>query len=235
MPDPVITNIDNGAVELEGGRFQRNKVLTFAGADTFVAGTILGVQSVATAITVTAGAGNTGDGTVTASVTGVDEVPAVGAYVLECTFAVTHGGVFQLTGPKGEIILDNITLRVGAGLVTNVVAAGITFVITDGATDFADGDTFSAAVVANDKWVPFAVGGVAGAGKARGVLTYDITATGAGDLGADVLIGGDVRFDKLVIDADGDNSNVGQAVRDQLRDYGINVLDSNDLSELDNA
>jgi len=235
MADPIITDINNGAVELEGGRFQRNKVLTFAGADTFVAGTILASQEVATAITVTPGVGNTGNGTVTASVTGVEEVPAVGAYVLECTFAVTNGGVFKVTGPKGDIVADNLTLRVGAGLVTNFVVDGITFVVTDDTTDFAAGDTFSAAVVANDKFVPFATDGVAGAGVPKAVLTYDVTATGAGDVAIDALIAGDVRFDKLVIDADGDNTNVDQSVRDQLRNFGINVLDSRDLSDLDNS
>lgn len=134
MADPVITNIDNSAVELEGGKFQRNNVITFAGADTLVAGTILAVDSV-----------------------------------------------------SGKFVI--------------FVKGGST----------------------NENGIP------------KGVLTYDVSATGAGDVGADVMVGGCVRLDKLVIDADGDGSNVDQAVRDQLRDFGIDSVESRDLSELDNA
>jgi hypothetical protein len=39
------TTIDNGSVELEGGEF-RDELITFAGADTFAAGTILARDSV---------------------------------------------------------------------------------------------------------------------------------------------------------------------------------------------
>jgi hypothetical protein len=83
--------------------------------------------------------------------------------------------------------------------------------------------------------IPFVKGGTTnGDGIPLTVLPCELTATGAGNLDARVPTDAEVRFDKLVIDADGDNSNVDAAVRDQLQDKNIVVEDVTDLSELDN-
>ena len=71
-------------------------------------------------------------------------------------------------------------------------------------------------------------------GIPKAVLTQELEATGAGDLKSNVLIGGHVRLNKLVIDADGDASNVDKAVTDELRDYGIESFTSVQLAEFDN-
>lgn len=85
------------------------------------------------------------------------------------------------------------------------------------------------------KYVPFVKGGTTNEnGIPKAVLTYDVTATGAGDEIIRAGIQGDVRIDKLIIDADGDGSNVDKAVLDQLRDYGITPRTVSELNILDN-
>lgn len=72
------------------------------------------------------------------------------------------------------------------------------------------------------KLIAFVKGGSTnGNGIPKTILTYDVTATGAGDIAVRVPTSGAFRKEKLVIDADGDDSNVDAAVIDQLRDYGL--------------
>lgn len=229
----VITNNDLSAVEMGNNQF-RDELLTFGGAGTVVEGTILSRQAVDAAIVVTADGGNVGTGTTAASVVGVEELPVPGDYNLECTFAVTEGGVFKLEDPEGNIVEDNLTLRVGAGLVTTFNVQGLQIVVTEGGTDFSAGDKFALAVVANGKMVPFVIGGVAGAGIPKTVLTYGVTAAGAGDESIRNLVSGEVRKEKLIIDADGDGSNITDAILDQLRDYEITPIDVQELNIQDN-
>jgi len=85
------------------------------------------------------------------------------------------------------------------------------------------------------KYVPFVKGGSTNEnGIPKAVLTYPITSGGAGDVAATPLVGGSVKEDRLIIDADGDNSNVDNAVLDQLRAYGITPVPVQQLAELDN-
>lgn len=133
-PDPAILNIDNSNVIFRSAQFNHNAEITFAGADTFAAGTILAVDS------------------------------STLLYVL-------------------------------------FVKGGST----------------------NENGIP------------KAVLTYELIAAGAGDVGGQqVMIAGSVRKEKLIIDADGDDSNIDQAVIDQLRDYSIIPEFVTDVSELDN-
>ena len=231
MSDPVITNIDNGNVILKDAQL-KDDLLTFAGAGTVLEGTLLARQGVDVAIADTPA--GTGNGTMVATAVGVDEVPIPGSWVLENTFAVAEGGVWKLTDPNGNIVDDNLTLRVGAGLVTTFNVAGIQMVITEGGTDFAAGDTFTMVVVENGKLVPFVVGGVAGAGIAQSVATYPMVAAGAGDIAVRSLVSGEVRTERLIIDADGDGSNITDAILDSLRSYSIVPVSVGELNILDN-
>lgn len=105
------------------------------------------VNAVLTYGTVTQAAGtNVGNGTVgTLSVTGA---PRSGAYKLTLITTVTHGGVFRLTDPDGNVISNAVTMTPGAGAATVINIAGIQFTITDGSTDFAVGDSFTITVPA---------------------------------------------------------------------------------------
>ena len=82
--------------------------------------------------------------------------------------------------------------------------------------------------------VPFVKGGVVNEnGIPKAVLTYPVdVAIGANAVR--VLQKGKVNLSRLVIRADGDASNVDAVVMDQLRDYGIEVQNVQDLSILDN-
>lgn len=83
--------------------------------------------------------------------------------------------------------------------------------------------------------VPFEKGGSTNEnGIPKAVLTYDVTAAGAGDEAVRVCVGGKVRKERLIIDADGDGSNIDDAVLDQLRDYAIIPIDVQELNILDN-
>ena len=226
-----VTNNDLSTVVLGNAKF-RDELLKFAGADTFVEGTILARQGVAAAVS-NAFSG-TGNGTLASTVVGVDEIPIPGDWLLTCTFAVAEGGVFKLTDPNGNIIADNLTLRVGAGLVTTLNVAGFQLVITEGGTDFSAADEFTLTVVVDGDLVPFAIGGVAGAGVPLAVLTYDVTRTGAGDEPIRAMVGGEVRKEKLIIDADGDGSNITDAILDQLRDFSVVSADVQELNINDN-
>jgi hypothetical protein len=66
----------------------------------------------------------------------------VGNYVLTCTSAVTHGGVFSLVAPSGKV-LRSLTMTPGAGGSTNYRSRHINFTIVDGSTDFIVGDAFT--------------------------------------------------------------------------------------------
>lgn len=85
------------------------------------------------------------------------------------------------------------------------------------------------------KLVPFVKGGVVNEnGIPKAVITYDVTATGAGDVAIRDMVSGSVRAQRLVIAADGDASNVDAAVLDQLRDYSLISIDVQELNILDN-
>lgn len=230
MANPEITNNDPRKVEVFSPRYE-DAVLTFAGADTLVAGTVM-AQVVAAAGAVTADAGNTGDGTVTGFALAPGGPPLAGNWNLECTFVVTNGGVFKLEDPNGDLVADNLTLRVGAGLATTFSVAGLTFIITDGATDFAAGDKFELAVTdAGHKWKPYAVDALDGTGDPSGILPVEVVATGAGDLNRRMIIEGEVYEDKLVIDAGG---SLTEAAIKALRDKGIILRPAVAMTELDN-
>jgi hypothetical protein len=85
------------------------------------------------------------------------------------------------------------------------------------------------------KLVPFVKGGTTNEdGIPKAVLTYDVTATGAGDVAIRDMVSGSVRAERLIIDADGDGSNVDVVVLDQLRDYSLVAIDVTELNILDN-
>jgi len=85
------------------------------------------------------------------------------------------------------------------------------------------------------KLVPFVKGGIVNEnGIPKAILTYDVTAVGAGDESIRDMVSGSVRAERLIIDADGDGSNVDAAVLDQLRDYSLISIDVQELNILDN-
>lgn len=231
MPDPVITNNDLGTVIIADA-IHNDAIVKFPGADTYVEGTIMARKQVADAITATADVGNTGDGTFTAaSVVAGDIIPLVGDYNLECIAAVANGGTFKLEDPNGALLANDLVMTVGAGAATVFIVAGMTFTITDGATDFIVGDKAALTVAADGDVVIFAEDGIGGAQIPSMVLTYELVATGAEDQAQRVMVSGRVRREKLVIDAGG---TVTDRIVDALRDFGIVAEKVDELNIQDN-
>lgn len=224
MANPTSSSIDLGSIALEGEAFA-DDLLTFTGAATYLAGTILARRRVATAITPSAVTG-TGNGTVTAaSVLGGALVPKAGNWKLTCIATATNGGTFKLEDPDGEIIDPSLVLTAGSGGANPFKAGGLAFTINDGSTDFAVNDFFTLPVTSVNKYEAFATAGLGGVQIPSAVLTYDVVAGGAGDIKIRALIKGVVKKQRLIIFADGNDSNVDMGVREQLRNVGITPVD----------
>ena len=85
------------------------------------------------------------------------------------------------------------------------------------------------------KLVPYVIGGSTNEnGIPKAILTYPVTSTGAGDEAVRDMVSGSVRANRLVVDADGDASNITAAILDQLRDYSLVSIDVQELNILDN-
>lgn len=237
MANAVTTNIDTGrVVDPSVLPAYKDETLTFAGADTWAEGTLLARRRTTLAITPAADGGNTGDGTCdNASVVAGSVVPLVGTYTLTCIEAVTNGGIWKLEDPNGAIVGAYLVQDVGAGAATTFEVGGLTFRITDGSADFAAGDIFTLPVVADGKLVPFDPAGAGGVQNPLCVLPYELVAAGSGDKQARVLVSGKVNKNRLIIDADGDGSNITAEILDQLRSAGIESDPVTQLGEYDNA
>lgn len=70
----------------------------------------------------------------------------VGNYVLTCIAAATHGGTFKLVDPDGHSVLASIVIPPGAGNHIDFDSDQLAGRITDGATDFIVGDSFTLTV-----------------------------------------------------------------------------------------
>ncbi|MBW1725972.1 MAG: hypothetical protein JRJ62_00040 [Deltaproteobacteria bacterium] len=101
------------------------------------------------------------------------------------------------------------------------------------------GTVLAGSILARDsvslKLVPFVKGGVANEnGIPKTIVTYDIVAAGAGDESIRAGVAGSYRKERLIIIADGDDSNIDSVVIDQLRDYGLIPQNVTELNIQDN-
>jgi hypothetical protein len=183
-------------------------------ADTYYIGMLLEYQADGT---VTADGGNTGDGTVTAVVAGSGVAP--GDWVLTCTAAVTNGGVFKLEDPSGNVVASDITMDVGAGAATTFKIAGITFTITDGATDFAAADFFTLAIEAAGEYAALSGGTLAAV--YNGTNERVLSSSGVDDC----IVNGEIHADGLVDDA-GAALTITEAMIAAYRDAGFYVKEA---------
>jgi hypothetical protein len=105
---------------------------------------------------------------------------------------------------------------------------------------FAGADSLAAGtILARDsvslKLVVFVKGGSTNEnGIPKAILTYPVSASGAGDVAIRAAIRGRFRKELLVIDADGDDSNIDGKVVDQLRSYGMVPVSVQELNIQDN-
>lgn len=84
----------------------------------------------------------------------------------------------------------------------------------------------------SEKLVLYVKGGATNEnGIPKAILPQQLVVTGAGDSVVRPLVEGRAALTRLVIDADQDNSNIDQPVRDQLRSFGIMVEDNVELTD----
>jgi len=125
-------------------------------------------------------AGNTGNGTITASpVVGAAAKP--GVYRAICIEPATDGGKFAVEDPEGVLI--------GIATVGTEFTTHLTFTIADGSTDFAAGDGFTITVAAGSgkvKQIDFAA--TDGSDIPCGLLVVDATAPDGSDLSAVAVV-----------------------------------------------
>lgn len=155
--------------EANGSR-SREEVVIAAGSGILKAGTLIALITAANALTPVADAGNTGNGTI-GSVT-VTSAAISGAYLLTISEAAENGGKFELADPTGA--------QVGEGTVGQAfTGGGLTFTLSDGATDFAEGDSFTLTVLANlGEYTPYDDDGTDdGRRVAGGILFASVDAT----------------------------------------------------------
>ena len=112
-----------------------------AGAKTYPVGTVLGKTFVATSVTPTAAAGNTGTGSI-GTVTATGKAKR-GTYTVTIIKAANNAGDFIVRDPSNNVV--------GYGTVAVAYSNELAFTLAD-ATDFVVGDSFSVEVVGDYKY-----------------------------------------------------------------------------------
>jgi len=192
------------------GQRSRENIIVSAGSGIVAAGTVIARITAANAATVTATSGNTGNGTL-GSVT-VSSQAVNGNYTVAITEALANGGKFTVTDANGD--------DVGAGQVgTAFTGGGLTFTLSDGSTDFAEGDSWTLAVkAALGEWVPYDDDGTDdGRRAATGVLYAAVDATNADVQAVGIVRDAEVAAALLIgLDAAGraDLDAIGVCARD---------------------
>lgn len=231
MTNPVIQNNDNLQLEVFNPRYE-DAVIKFTAALTYLVGVIM-AKLMVSAGSITADAGNTGDGTATALAIAPGGPPIPGDWNLECTkVGVTHGGRFKLEDPNGVQVGGDFNMSDVAGDTLLVSAGGLEVLLTDGATNFAVGDKFTLVITdESGKWVPWVEDAVDGSGQAMGVMPSTEVSTQAEDQNRRMLVAGEVHYLKLSVQAGG---AVPQKALDQLRDFMILDRKGVRIDQLDN-
>jgi len=149
-------------------------VLAGAGADRVLAvGAVIGKRTRST-VTVTADAGNTGDGVATLADPAPGPKAEVGTYTLTCVAAAVNAGTFRVLSPSGYVLPDLTVGQAYAGDHVNLT-------IADGAADFVAGDQFTVDVSGDGKVVALDPGAVDGTQHAHGIVAADVTAPDRSD------------------------------------------------------
>lgn len=168
-----------------------------------------------------------GTGTGTATLVFAGPEVELGNYVLTCTAAVAHGGVFSLTTPSGKS-LPTFTMTPGSGGTTAYTSRHINFSITDNG-DFVVGDVFTFVVSTT---VPTVIGGT-GTGVLSALSLGPDAKPGRYKINNDVVVanGGDMS----VIGPDGDMvggrfvwTNSGSTATFTSRQINFTISDATD-------
>lgn len=233
MGNITITTCDQAPSCMLKNPEYREDTLLFGGADTWVKNTVLARKLINDTIP----AAITGSGVWTvAGATAAGRTLQAGAYVATAGTLSSGVGTWTMVAPDGQHEQFTSTANDDDLEFPNL---GITITVTDPGdeTDFATGDVVTCTVSAQTgtPLVCYDIDGTNGAQVPVAILPYESVQTGGGSVAASVWVGGVVRQDKLVIDADGDATNVDDHVMDLLANAGFTVLLNTDVSVLDNG
>lgn len=178
--DSVTTSVSVDHLYVGEQPVKRSKGITIAESQTLTRGAAIGAIKFG-AVSAVADVGNTGDGACTALAILPGSVePKVGAYNLECTVAAAENGTFKLEDPDGKLVTAQLVLTAGSGGANVFEAGGLTFTLTDGATDFSVGDKFAVTVAAGSgKGKLLDKDATDGSSEIEGILTQDVTTAAA--------------------------------------------------------
>ena len=190
-------------------------VLAGSGADrVLTSGMVLG-RITKGAATGAAAAGNTGNGTITASPP-VGQAAKPGVYRLVCIEPATNAGTFTVEDPDGILI--------GIATVGVPFTTHLTFTIADGSTDFVAGDSFTITVAAGSakvKQIDFSA--TDGSDQACGLLTEDTTAPNGADKSGVAVVRNAIVSQNGITWPGGATSDQKNAAIAQLKSLGILV------------
>jgi len=191
-------------------------VLGGAGADRVLAvGTVIGRRTRST-VTVTAGAGNTGDGVATLATPALGAKAEAGTYTLTCIAAAVNAGTFEVLTPRGYRLPDLTVGQAYAGDHINLT-------IADGAADFVVGDTFTVAVSGDDKVVALDPTAVDGTQEAYGVIAANVTAPDGVDTQGVAIVRNAIVADHALVWPTGITQPEKDTATAQLKTAGILV------------
>ena len=215
MTDTVQDTVSRN--NLYGGPFPKIKRgVTVAASQTLAKGCVVGLQAVEAGTL--AGPTGTGDGVGSAFALAAGGPAKVGDYVATCIIAVANGGIFQVVDPDG--------IPIGLAIVgTAFIGGGITFLISDGSTDFIVGDYFTLPVAAGDGYA-YALDHTAvdGSEVPYGVLEEAVTTGVAETQGAPVSISGEFQSQGLTFGGSTVYTDVIDAM--QAKNLYVKVTDS---------
>jgi hypothetical protein len=229
----ITTNDQSPGCILENPKY-REDTLYFGGADTWARNTILARKLVSD--TITAEITGTGVWDLVAAAN-ASRTLQVGPYVITAGTLSSGIGPWTAVAPDGQhetftsAAADDDLEFPNLGFTITVTAPG------GGSTDFATSDvvTMTTTAQTGTPLVLYDIDGTNGAQVPVAILPYEVVMTGGGSVACSALVGGVVRKDKLVIDADGDDTNVNDHVMDLLANAGFTVQLNTDVSVLDNG
>lgn len=233
MANITITTCDQSPSCILKNPEYREDTLLFGAADTWVVNTILARKLVND--TIAAAITGTGVWTVAGS-THASRTLQVGDYV--CTAGTLSSGVGTWTMVAPDEQHEQFTTTAASDDL-EFPNLGITITVTDpgSETNFVTGDIVTATVAAQTgtPLLAYDIDGTNGAQVPVAILPYGVTVTAGGSVACSALVGGVIRQDKLVIDADGDATNVSDHVMDLLANAGFTTQLNTDVSTLDNG
>jgi hypothetical protein len=221
------TSNDVGKIALGDNTYQ-NVTLQSPGSDTYAAGTIMARKDVSDTITVAYNGGRSS--TFTAVATCQErKTLKVGNYV--CTAGTLSSGVgrWSCADPDGNIDVFDVLVNTDD---LYFAEFGLKVAISDpgAGTAFQTSDTITCTVAADGDVVIYDPDGTGGAQTPTSILQYEQAVAGS-DLAANVITGGKVNKNRLIID---DTTTVTDVHVQMLKAVGIFAIDQDNLSFVDN-